>query len=106
MQAVGERGRLVVRTRVLSNFVIGGFHHRHVVSAEIEDDGPGIPEELKETIFYPLVTGKPTGVGVGLTIAQDLVSANGGLIEFTSRPGCTVFRIRIPADGAKALGAR
>jgi len=106
MQAVGERGRLVVRTRVLSNFVIGGIHHRLVVNAEIEDDGPGIPEELKETIFYPLVTGKPTGTGIGLTIAQDLVSANGGLIEFTSRPGCTVFRIRIPAVGATAVGTR
>jgi two-component system nitrogen regulation sensor histidine kinase GlnL len=97
LQAVGARGRLVFRTRVLTNFVIGGVRHRLVASAEVEDDGPGIAEELKETIFYPLVTGKPTGTGIGLTIAQDLTSANGGLIEFTSRPGCTVFRIRIPA---------
>jgi two-component system nitrogen regulation sensor histidine kinase GlnL len=102
MQAVGERGHLVFRTRVLSNFIIGGVRHRLVVSAEIEDDGPGIPEELKETIFYPLVTGKPTGTGIGLTIAQDLTSANGGLIEFTSHPGATIFRIRIPAVGGGA----
>ena len=106
MQAVGERGHLVFRTRVLSNFVIGGVRHRLVVSAEVEDDGPGIAEELKETIFYPLVTGKPTGLGIGLTIAQDLTSANGGLIEFASRPGCTVFRIRVPAASPAPAGAR
>ena len=105
MQAVGARGHLVFRTRVLSNFVIGGERHRLVASAEIEDNGPGIAEEIKETIFYPLVTSKPTGTGIGLTIAQDLTSANGGLIEFTSRPGCTVFRIRIPAV-SRAGGAR
>jgi two-component system nitrogen regulation sensor histidine kinase GlnL len=67
-----------------------------VLSAEVEDNGPGIPEELKETIFYPLVTGRPTGTGLGLTIAQDLVSRNGGLIEFTSEAGRTIFQIRLP----------
>jgi two-component system nitrogen regulation sensor histidine kinase GlnL len=96
MQALGERGRMVFRTRALSNFTVGGDRHRLVLSAEVEDNGPGIPEELKETIFYPLVTGRPTGTGLGLTIAQDLVSRNGGLIEFTSEPGRTVFQIRLP----------
>ncbi len=97
LQAVGTNGRIVIRTRALPNFTIAGTQHRLVVSAEVEDNGPGISHELKDTIFYPLVTGKPTGSGIGLTIAQDLVSSNGGLIEFTTRPGCTVFRIRLPA---------
>ena len=96
MQALGDRGRLIFRTRALTNFTVGGERHRLVLSAEVEDNGPGIPEELKETIFYPLVTGRPTGTGLGLTIAQDLVSRNGGLIEFTSEPGRTVFQIRLP----------
>lgn len=96
MQALGERGRLVIRTRALSNYTVGGERHRLVLSAEIEDNGPGIPDELKETIFYPLVTGRATGTGLGLTIAQDLVSRNGGLIEFTSEPGRTVFKVRLP----------
>jgi two-component system nitrogen regulation sensor histidine kinase GlnL len=96
MQALGERGRLVFRTRALSNCTVGGERHRLVLSAEVEDNGPGIPEELKDTIFYPLVTGRATGTGLGLTIAQDLVSRNGGLIEFTSEPGRTVFLIRLP----------
>ena len=52
--------------------------------------------------FYPLVTGRATGTGLGLTIAQDLVSRNGGLIEFTSEPGRTVFQIRLPVvNGAR-----
>jgi two-component system nitrogen regulation sensor histidine kinase GlnL len=102
MQALGERGRLIFRTRALTNFTVGGERHRLVLSAEVEDNGPGIPAELKETIFYPLVTGRPTGTGLGLTIAQDLVSRNGGLIEFTSEPGRTVFQIRLPvANGAR-----
>jgi two-component system nitrogen regulation sensor histidine kinase GlnL len=96
MQALGERGRLIFRTRALTNFTVGGERHRLVLSAEVEDNGPGIPAELKETIFYPLVTGRPTGTGLGLTIAQDLVSRNGGLIEFTSEPGRTIFQIRLP----------
>jgi two-component system nitrogen regulation sensor histidine kinase GlnL len=102
MQALGERGRLIFRTRALTNFTVGGERHRLVLSAEVEDNGPGIPDELKETIFYPLVTGRPTGTGLGLTIAQDLVSRNGGLIEFTSEPGRTVFQIRLPvANGGR-----
>lgn len=100
LQAVGERGRLVVRTRALSNLTLGGEQHRLVISAEIEDNGPGIPDDLKDTIFYPLVTGRPTGTGLGLTIAQDLVSRNGGLIEFTSQAGRTVFQLRLPVRHA------
>jgi two-component system, NtrC family, nitrogen regulation sensor histidine kinase GlnL len=98
LQAVGSRGRIVLRTRALSNFSIGGRFHRLVLSLEVEDDGPGIPDELTETIFYPLVTGRDTGTGLGLTIAQDLVSRNGGLIEFTSRPGRTAFQMLLPVS--------
>ncbi len=96
MQALGERGRLIFRTRALTNLTLAGERHRLVLSAEVEDNGPGIPDELKETIFYPLVTGRTTGTGLGLTIAQDLVSRNGGLIEFVSQPGRTIFQLRLP----------
>jgi two-component system, NtrC family, nitrogen regulation sensor histidine kinase GlnL len=102
MQAVGDHGKLTFRTRALSNFALAGEHHRLVLSAEVEDNGPGIPEELKDTIFYPLVTGKPMGTGLGLTIAQDLVSRNGGLIEFTSQPGKTIFQLRLPYSSGHA----
>lgn len=97
MQALAERGgRLTFRTRALTNVTLAGERHRLVLSAEVEDSGPGIPDELRETIFYPLVTGRATGTGLGLTIAQDLVSRNGGLIEFESQPGRTVFQLRLP----------
>jgi two-component system nitrogen regulation sensor histidine kinase GlnL len=108
LQAIGEKGRITIRTRALSNFVISGQQHRLVDSIEIEDDGPGIPEDMHDTVFYPLVTSKNEGSGIGLTIAQELVSANDGLLEFDSAPGQTVFRIRLPValpgrkSGAKA----
>ncbi len=104
MQAVGDHGRLIFRTRALPNFALGGEPPRLVLSAEIEDNGPGIPEDLKETIFYPLVTGRTTGTGLGLTIAQDLVSRNGGLIEFTSQPGRTIFQLRLPVGNGGSGG--
>ena len=105
LQAVGETGRITLRTRALSNFVLGGEQHRLVLSLEVEDSGPGIPEDLKDTIFYPLVTGRTTGTGLGLTIAQDLVTRNGGLIEFTSQPGRTIFQLRLPVPQNGAGGS-
>jgi len=98
VQATGLRGRVSVRTRVLTNYAIGSEHHRLVASVEFEDDGPGIPEDIKSSIFYPLVTSREEGTGLGLPLAQDLVSRHGGLIEFESEPGRTVFMIRIPVE--------
>jgi len=96
LQAVGNRGRVIIRTRVLTNQSIGAARHRLVASIQVEDDGPGVPPELRETIFYPLVTGRPDGTGLGLAIAQDLVTRHGGLIEFDSVPGRTEFTILLP----------
>lgn len=105
VDALAEKGgRLVFRTRALTNFTLAGQRHRLVVSAEVEDDGPGIPEELQPTVFYPLVTGRNTGTGIGLTVAQDLVGRNQGLIEFDSRPGQTVFKMRLPMDSGRGNG--
>jgi two-component system nitrogen regulation sensor histidine kinase GlnL len=98
VQAVGQQGRIVLRTRALTNASIGSRRHRVVASIQVEDDGPGVPIELKDTVFYPLVTGRPGGSGLGLAVAQDLVGRHEGLIEFDSRPGRTVFTILIPLD--------
>src|SRR5690606_17611340 len=84
------------------NYTIGGEFHRLVLSLEVEDDGPGIPDELQETIFYPLVSGRETGTGLGLTIAQDLVGRNGGVTELKSRPGRTACQLLLPRPAAPA----
>jgi len=99
VQALGERGRLTLRTRAVVNATIGTRRHRVVASIQFEDDGPGVLPELADKIFYPLVTSRPDGSGLGLAVAQDLVTRHGGLIEFESRRGQTVFTLLLPFDG-------
>jgi two-component system nitrogen regulation sensor histidine kinase GlnL len=98
IQAVGDRGRIVLRTRALTNASIGSRRYRVVASIQVEDDGPGVPADLKDTVFYPLITGRQGGTGLGLAVAQDLIGRHDGLIEFDSRPGRTVFTILLPFD--------
>jgi two-component system nitrogen regulation sensor histidine kinase GlnL len=92
----GRSGRLVLRTRAITNVNIGARRHRLVAIVQFEDNGPGVPEHLRDTLFYPLVTGRADGTGLGLAVAQDLVSRHDGLIEFESRPGLTTFTILLP----------
>ena len=96
--ALDGQGTITLRSRAITNFTIGDIRHRVIASIEIEDDGPGIPVELQDTVFYPLVTSNPQGTGLGLPMAQELISRHGGLIEFESRPGRTVFMIQIPLE--------
>jgi len=96
--ALEGQGSLSLRTRAVHNFTIGNIRHGVIASIEIEDDGPGIPQDLQDSIFYPLVTSRPEGTGLGLPAAQELISRHGGLIEFESRPGMTIFFVRVPLD--------
>ena len=98
--AGGGEVTLSLRTRALTNEAIGGVPHRVIASIEIADDGPGIDPEIRDSIFYPLVTGRPDGTGLGLPLSQELIQRHGGLIEFTSEPGNTVFQIRLPMEAA------
>lgn len=98
LQAVGTRGHIVLRTRALTNQSIGSARHRLVASVMFEDDGPGVPPEIRETLFYPLVTGREQGTGLGLAVAQDLAIRHGGLIEFESQAGRTRFTILLPIE--------
>jgi two-component system nitrogen regulation sensor histidine kinase GlnL len=90
--------RLILRTRAVSNVSVGAHRHRLAASIQFEDNGPGVLTEIRDTIFYPLVSGRADGTGLGLGIAQDLVSRHGGLIEFDSAPGRTIFLISLPMD--------
>jgi len=92
--------RLVLRTRAAINVTLGAERHRLVAAIQFEDNGPGVPPEIRDTIFYPLVSGRDGGSGLGLGIAQDLVTRHGGLIEFDSAPGRTVFTLLLPMESA------
>lgn len=100
IQAIAQNatpsGRITLRTRALTNVSIGARRHRLVASVQFEDTGVGVPDQLRDTLFYPLVTGRADGTGLGLALAQDLVSRHDGLIEYESRPGQTIFTILLP----------
>lgn len=102
IQAIGQSGRLMLRTRALTSVSIGTRRYRLVASVQFEDNGPGVPDQLRDTLFYPLVTGRAEGTGLGLAVAQDLVSRHDGLIEFVSRPGQTIFTILLPFSTSDA----
>lgn len=99
-----ERPRIILRSRVLRQFTIGAQRHRLVCLIEVEDNGPGIREDLSATLFYPMVTGRASGTGLGLPIAQAIVQRHGGLIECDSQPRHTVFRIMIPFRPVSGIG--
>jgi len=93
-----KQPRILLRTRALRQFTIGTNRHRLVVRMEIIDNGPGVPTKLLETIFLPMVSGRPDGTGLGLSIAQSIINHHNGLIECTSQPGNTNFSIYIPVE--------
>ena len=101
VQALAERiaagdAELSLRTRISRQVTIGKQRWRLALELHIEDNGPGVPEAIRERIFFPLVTGREGGSGLGLTLAQTFVQQHQGTIECTSQPGRTVFTILIP----------
>ena len=100
LNAIGEKGNIVFKSRVIRSFTIGAERHPLVATLEIHDDGPGIPEHLQDQIFYPMVSGTETGTGLGLSIAQSIMNQLGGLIDCRSTPGNTVFRVLTPLEVA------
>ena len=100
--AAGQDGVVILRSRTRRQFTIGGARFRLVIQIDIEDTGPGIPPSLMDRIFYPMVTTRADGTGLGLPMAQYLIHAHGGLVECRSRPGCTVFSMYLPLNGETA----
>jgi len=97
-QALGQQGNITIRTRVLRKWAIGQIQHKLVLRIDVIDDGPGIPDDIKDKIFYPMVTGRAEGTGLGLSISQRLINQHGGVIECESQPGHTVFSILLPIN--------
>ncbi len=96
VQAMKGEGELIFRTRVARQITLGNQRHRLALRLDIIDNGPGIPESLKDHVFFPLVSGREGGSGLGLPLAQTLVAQNHGVIEFDSVPGHTIFSIYFP----------
>ena len=84
------------RTRAVRQITILRQRHRLALELQVVDDGPGVPEEIQDRIFNPLVSGREGGTGLGLSLAQTFVQYHQGVIEFESRPGRTIFRILLP----------
>jgi two-component system nitrogen regulation sensor histidine kinase GlnL len=100
-QALVERiadgdGRILLRTRIARQVTLGKQRYRLALDLHIEDNGPGVPESIRDRIFYPLVSGRDGGSGLGLTLAQTFVQQHLGTIECESEPGKTIFKIVIP----------
>jgi two-component system nitrogen regulation sensor histidine kinase GlnL len=87
---------IVFKTRAVRQTTILRHRHRLALELQVIDDGPGVPEEIRERIFNPLVSGREGGNGLGLSLAQTFVQYHQGVIEFESRPGRTTFRILLP----------
>ena len=95
-QAMQGKGLIILRTRIARQVTVIKRRYRLAVMVQIEDNGPGIAPELQDKIFYPLVSGRADGHGLGLTLAQDFISQHRGGIEFDSEPGRTRFTVLLP----------
>jgi two-component system nitrogen regulation sensor histidine kinase GlnL len=96
VQALEKDGEITFKTRVGRQFTIGQTSHPLVMQVGIIDNGRGISSELGNTIFLPMVTDKAQGSGLGLTIAQEIISRHGGLIRPESLTSGTMFSIFLP----------
>lgn len=96
VQAMTHGGHLTVRTRIVHKMTLGNRLHPLVVLVEVADTGEGIPTELLDAIFLPMITNKAEGTGLGLPIAQSIIHQHAGLILVESEPGNTVFRVYLP----------
>ncbi len=99
-QAMQGEGEIVLRTRFLRQVTLAKKRYRLAIEIKVIDNGPGIPETVRERMFYPLVSGREGGSGLGLTIAQNFVQHHQGTIDCSSQPGQTIFTIRLPVQQA------
>ncbi len=99
-QAMNGEGEIILRTRSLRQITLVKKRYRLAMEIKVIDNGPGIPDEIRERMFYPLVSGREGGSGLGLTIAQNFIQHHHGTIDCSSRPGNTVFTLRLPVESA------
>lgn len=99
MQASGQsNGEIILRTRAERQVTLAKKRYRVAIKLQIIDNGPGIPTEIRDRIFYPLVSGREGGSGLGLTLAQTFITQHHGMVECESEPGRTCFTILLPIE--------
>ncbi len=107
MQALTESNvedpEIIIKTRTLNQVTIGPVMHKLVARIEIIDNGPGIRSEIAENIFYPLISGRAEGTGLGLSLSQNILKNHNGLIEFDSQNGKTRFMLSLPISDENPL---
>ncbi len=91
--------KIILRTRTMNHVTIGSSMHKLAAKVEIIDNGPGIKKDIIETIFYPLISGRAQGTGLGLSLSQNILKNHNGLIECDSENGLTCFRLFLPVSG-------
>ena len=91
-----ELGQIILRTRISRNVTIGVRFYRLAASIEVIDNGPGIPSDMLETIFFPMISGRANGTGLGLPITHGIINQHNGMIECQSEPGSTNFKVLLP----------
>jgi two-component system nitrogen regulation sensor histidine kinase GlnL len=99
-------GEIILKTRAARQVTLARKRYRHAIEVCIIDNGPGIPPDIGERVFYPLVSGREGGSGLGLTIAQNFVSQHNGALTFESAPGRTCFTLLLPVADDAERGAQ
>jgi len=105
VQAMLGKGRITLRTRATRQVTLAKKRYRLALALQITDDGPGIPDTIRDKIFFPLVSGREDGHGLGLTLAQTFVNQHHGTIEYDSVPGNTCFTLLLPLQNHPENGA-
>jgi two-component system nitrogen regulation sensor histidine kinase GlnL len=95
-QALDGQGEIHLRTRIARQVTLAKRRFKLALDLQVIDNGPGIPEEIRDRIFYPLVSGRDGGSGLGLSLAQSFIEQHQGMIDVDSRPGRTCFTILLP----------
>ncbi len=101
-ERASQSAEISFRTRAVRQIILSRKRHRLAIEIQIVDNGPGIPPEISERIFYPLVSGREGGSGLGLTLAQNFITQHHGAITFESAPGRTCFFILLPVAADEA----
>jgi len=98
LQGISGVREIRLRTRVARGITLAKRRYRLALALSVEDNGPGVPEAIRDRIFFPLVSGREGGSGLGLTIAQTFIAQHNGAIECESVPGHTVFTVLLPLE--------